>query len=134
MTFRKTIIVRICGREFEETWELELRFTPGEKAVHYTANGDGYPGSPPEVELISAELRGRTGDEGEVDFEPMRLSSPDWAARAGIRTAKDWELFDAWAFAKAAEEQEAAYDDACEHEMEAAREEGRPPRRIRRRR
>jgi hypothetical protein len=134
MSFKKTISIEIDGVEYEEEWELELSFTPGEKAVMYYANGDGYPGSPPEVELESAELVERTLNGKKVDCEGMVLDSSEWAKRAGIKNEKDWEVFDEWAFKVCEEERDAAYEDAVDHEIDEARDEGRAPRHIRRRR
>jgi hypothetical protein len=134
MSFKKTITVEIGGVEYEEEWELELHFTPGEKAVMYYANGDGYPGSPPEVELESAELVERTLDGKKVECERMVLDGSDWDKRAGIKTQKDREEFDEWAFKVCEDDRDAAYEDACDREMDEARDEGRPMRRIRRRR
>lgn len=111
MSFRKTITVTIDGVEYEEEWELELHFTPEEKAVMYDSNGTGYPGSPAEVELISAELIERTDENGKkVDCEGMVLDGSDWDKRAGITTQKAREEFDEWAFQQAKDEDEGNYD------------------------
>jgi hypothetical protein len=130
MSFHKTITVEVDGVEYEEEWDLDLHFTPGEKAVMYYPNGDGYPGSPPEVELESAELIERTLDGKKVECDGMVLDGSEWDERAGIRTDKDREEFDEWAFGKCEDERDAAYEDACDHEMDEARDEGRRPRHI----
>lgn len=134
MSFRKTITVEINGVEYEEEWELKLHFTRGEKAVMYDHNGEGHPGSPPEVELISAQLVGRTMVSHAKAEVRSELNGSAWFERAGIKTPDELAEFDSWAFEQAESEVEAAYDGAVDHEMEAAREEGRAPRHIRRRR
>ena len=133
MSFKKTITVEINGVEYEEEWELKLSFTPGEKVVMYDSNGTGHPGSPPEVELISAQLVGRTAVAHVKADVLSTLDGSAWFERAGIRTLGELGEFDSWAFEQAESDMEAAYDDACDHEMDAAREEGRPVRHIRRR-
>jgi hypothetical protein len=37
-------------------FDVTCSFSPGEKMVKYLKDGSGYPGSPPEVELIKVEL------------------------------------------------------------------------------
>lgn len=135
MSFKKIITVEINGVEYEEEWELEFYFTTGEKAVMYYPNGDGHPGSPPEAELTSAELVERIDEDGKkVEHKVLTLEASDWLKRAGITTRKQEQELEQWAFEQAESAAEAAYDDAVDHEMDAAREEGRAPRHIRRRR
>lgn len=97
--FNKTIEVEIDGIEYEEEWELKLHFTPGEKMIMYYKDGSGYPGSPAEVELISAELIERTDLEGKkVNSQKMVMDGSDWFERAGIKTDQQMMDFDDWAF------------------------------------
>tara|TARA_R110001606_G_C15037853_1_gene611827 strand:- start:350 stop:595 length:246 start_codon:yes stop_codon:yes gene_type:complete len=38
-------------------FEVDYTYTPGEKQVMYYPNGDGYPGSPPEIEINSLNVQ-----------------------------------------------------------------------------
>jgi hypothetical protein len=59
--------------------EIEYDFSPGEKMVRYYPNGDGYPGSPPSVDL--------------TDFNLISVSSPNEA----ITLIPNTEQYNAWA-------------------------------------
>lgn len=50
--------------------ELEFSYTPGEPEVRYYPDMSGYPGSPPEVELLSVVVTGRPSYEsGEIPLK-----------------------------------------------------------------
>lgn len=50
---------------------LEYNYSPGEPMVMYYADGSGYPGSPPEIEIYKASC--------ENDFNPATLKQlSDW--------------------------------------------------------
>lgn len=44
-------------------FELTCSYSPGERMVRYFSDGSGYPGSPPEVEILSVKLLSVQPDE-----------------------------------------------------------------------
>lgn len=77
--------------ELEEVvleYDLQVLVSPGEPMVMYDRNGDGYPGSPPEVEVLRAVCTAVTRECG-----PAQLSLPMSGAlgRALLRRRDDIE-------------------------------------------
>jgi hypothetical protein len=128
MHLTKWIAVKIDGVEFEECWKIDFKYYPGEKAVMYDKNGAGHPGSGPEGSILKATLLHRRVRNALVQYEPYLLSESEFLARSGLSME---ELVSDMGEA-VHDAREAAYDEACDHERESAREEGRRPRVVRR--
>lgn len=85
------------------TFEVEADFTPGEREVRYYADGSGYPGSPPEIEVTA-----------------MRLKKIDWFegdALCAAEVADQYSAVNEWAMGQLADN-----DHLCDKLLEAANE------------
>lgn len=97
--------VEVEGEEVEVT--VDYRFTEGTPDVYYLSNGDpGYPGDPPEVEVVGVW---RTGDKAKTDL---------WE-----KLPKEvQERLEEEACEKGSDGIASAYEDAMEAKADAARE------------
>lgn len=62
-------------------FNIEFNFTAGEKMIRYTKNGDGYPGSPDEIEILNCRCVSITpavGEDRKPTAEELKLLN-DWA-------------------------------------------------------
>lgn len=56
-------------------FEVQVQWTQGEREVRYTRNGDGYPGSPPEVEVLTIDVMKITNGYDNVELEPAIITA-----------------------------------------------------------
>jgi len=110
-----TTTIEIGDTELEV--EIEYEAIPGERAVMYTKNGDGYPGSPPYAELIGVKVLGlRDAKEG------WELRAEADLKRLVYKTVEDnWKHFGDMCLEDANEQAEAARDAADEEKFERYR-------------
>lgn len=62
---------------FFATVEIEFEYSPGEPMVWYYPDGSGYPGSPPELNIIGVKVTSLSG--GGWDKNRQELEESGWA-------------------------------------------------------
>lgn len=69
------------GLEGELVFDVSMNYIPGEKMVRYYPDGSGYPGSPPEIEILDARCKkidGRAPTESEIsDLKDWAMEKAD---------------------------------------------------------
>ena len=106
----------------EEEWELEFDVSPGEAAIMYDSNGTGNPATPASADLVSA-TKFLTGARQHVKMDPE-----EWLEYSGY----DEQELASEVLSELSDNEDGEYEDACEQEADMARDDGRPARRIRR--
>lgn len=79
---------------FYAEFEIEYRIYPGEPVVRYLPDGSGYPGSPPEVEIISVRVV-HLGDSKHV-YIGNRDDYKDWVKELddlAFQYVEKWDLY-----------------------------------------
>lgn len=74
-------------------FDVQYEFTPGEKMVRYFPDGSGYPGSPPDVEVIECSLVKASDEVGNVEFDDdTKLACEEWFL-AKLSEVEEFERF-----------------------------------------
>lgn len=116
-----TTTIEELGRGLSVSLDLTIHFsfTPGEEPVCYYPNGDGYPGSPPEVEPYKVTVDRIDGDTYRHDRDALVVSG--WASVLdGIATGlveERWPELEEQALEKLNAQCEAAQEAAWESKM-----------------
>lgn len=73
--YYETELEEFQGRFFA-TIEIEFEYSPGEALVRYYPDGSGYPGSPPELNIIHVAVTSLSG--GGWDKNRLELAESGW--------------------------------------------------------